>query len=222
MSENLSNYKKTIIIEGPNITEEDKNILINKLGILEKQLNKYILNPNSINNNIYNEIENNLYECQKRFNTIEIELKPYSQNIKVKYKYPYLKSKMKQMKGNFKELETIINNKSNNIENEEYQKLISHHNETNEGLKNIKRSIKSLSSSIDSDKDTLQSLKRQGDIITNANIILNNTKVYIKKTSYLLNKMICFSITNKFILILIIFILAFINLILLYRKIFKK
>ena len=214
--------EKNLIIEGPNITQEDKQSLISDLTALEKKLNKYLSNLDLITDKIFSEIELDLYNCEKKYNHIDIELKPFSQTVKDKYSFLYLKSKMKQMKNNFKELETKINDKLfNNIENEEYQRLLVAHNNADFGLKNIQNSIKMINNTNNSDNNTMESLKRQSDIIMNTNVVLNNTQAYIQKSSLLIKKMICAYITNKIALIGIIIFLGLIDFWLLLRKFIK-
>ena len=117
---------KNIIIAGPDITEEYKNNLINKLEKLEKQISGYFLIISSITNKMMIELGDELYDCERKFNYLDIELKPFSKFVKNKYSYPYLKSKIKVVKNNYQQLESAIANKIlNNIENEEKEKLLS-------------------------------------------------------------------------------------------------
>ena len=211
--------EKNLKIEGPNITQEDKLSLISDLTALEQKLNKYLSNLDLVTNKIFSEIELDLYNCERKYNHIDIELKPFSQTVKDKYRFLYLKSKMKQMKNNFKELETMINDRLyNNIDNEEYENLLITHKNADSGLQNIKNSIKTINNTNNNDNNTMQSLKRQGDIISNTNIILNNTQTYIKKSSLLIKKMIFAHMTNKIVLTSIIIFLGLIDLWLLFRK----
>ena len=116
---------KNIIIAGPDITEEYKNNLINKLEKLEKQISGYFLIISSITNKMMIELGDELYDCERKFNYLDIELKPFSKFVKNKYSYPYLKSKIKVVKNNYQQLESAIANKIlNNIENEEKEKLL--------------------------------------------------------------------------------------------------
>ena len=118
--------QKNIIIAGPDITEEYKNNLINKLEKLEKQISGYFLIISSITNKMMIELGDELYDCERKFNYLDIELKPFSKFVKNKYSYPYLKSKIKVVKNNYQQLESAIANKIlNNIENEEKEKLLS-------------------------------------------------------------------------------------------------
>ena len=72
-----------------------------------------------------NELGNQIYECERKYNYLDIELKPFSKFVKIKYNYPYLKAKMSVIKNNFQQLENAINNKIlNNIVNEEKEKLL--------------------------------------------------------------------------------------------------
>ena len=117
--------QKNIVITGPDITEEYKNNLINKLEKLEKQINGYFLIINSISNKMMIDLGDELYDCERKFNYLDIELKPFSKFVKNKYNYPYLKSKIKVVKNNYQQLESAIANKIlNNIENEEKEKLL--------------------------------------------------------------------------------------------------
>ena len=118
--------QKNIIIAGPDITEEYKNNLINKLEKLEKQISGYFLIISSITNKMMIELGDELYDCERKFNYLDIELKPFSKFVKNKYSYPYLKSKIKVVKNSYQQLESAIANKIlNNIENEEKEKLLS-------------------------------------------------------------------------------------------------
>jgi len=117
--------QKKIIIDGPDITEEYKNNLINKLEKLEKQISGYFLIISSITNKMMIELGDELYDCERKFNFLDIELKPFSKFVKNKYSYPYLKSKIKVVKNNYQQLESAMANKIlNNIENEEKEKLL--------------------------------------------------------------------------------------------------
>ena len=117
--------QKNIIITGPDITEEYKNNLINKLEKLEKKISGYFLIISSISNKMMIELGDELYDCERKFNYLDIELKAFSKFVKNKYSYPYLKSKIKVVKNNYQQLENAIANKIlNNIENEEKEKLL--------------------------------------------------------------------------------------------------
>ena len=116
---------KKIIISGPDITLEYKDNLIKKLDEIEKLINYYFLIINSVNNQMMNDLGNQIYECERKYNYLDIELKPFSKFVKNKYSYPYLKAKMSVIKNNFQQLENAINNKIlNNIVNEEKEKLL--------------------------------------------------------------------------------------------------
>ena len=118
--------QKKILIAGPDITEEYKNNLINKLEKLEKQISGYFLIISSITNKMMIELGDELYDCERKFNYLDIELKPFSKFVKNKYNYPYLKAKMNVIKNNYIQLENAINNKIiNSITNEEKEKLLS-------------------------------------------------------------------------------------------------
>ena len=117
--------QKNIIISGPDITQEYKNNLINNLEETEKLINYYFLIINSVSNQMMIELENKLYDCERKYNYLDIELKPFSKFVKNKYNYPFLKSKMNVIKNNYQQLENAINNKVlNNIVNEEKEKLL--------------------------------------------------------------------------------------------------
>ena len=116
---------KKIIISGPDITLEYKDNLIKKLDEIEKLINYYFLIISSVNNQMMNDLGNQIYECERKYNYLDIELKPFSKFVKNKYSYPYLKAKMSVIKNNFQQLENAINNKIlNNIVNEEKEKLL--------------------------------------------------------------------------------------------------
>ncbi len=117
--------QKNIIISGPDVTQEYKNNLINNLEEVEKLINFYFLTINSVNNQMMIDLGNKLYECERKYNYLDIELKPFSKFVKNKYNYPLLKSKMSVIKNNYQQLENAINNKIlNNIVNEEKEKLL--------------------------------------------------------------------------------------------------
>ena len=116
---------KKIIISGPDITLEYKDNLIKKLDEIEKLINYYFLIISSVNNQMMNELGNQIYECERKYNYLDIELKPFSKFVKNKYNYPLLKANMSVIKNNFQQLENAINNKIlNNIVNEEKEKLL--------------------------------------------------------------------------------------------------
>ena len=125
----MSNEKvipqKTIIIAEPDITQEYKDNLIKNLEEIEKLINYYFVIISSVNSQMMNELGNKLYECERKYNYLEIELKPFSKFVKNKFNYPFLKSKMNVIKNNYQQLENAINNKIlNNIVNEEKEKLL--------------------------------------------------------------------------------------------------
>ena len=118
-------HQKNIIISGPDITLEYKNNLINKLEEIEKLINYYFLIISSVNNQMMNELGNQIHECERKYNYLDIELKPFSKFVKNKFNYPFLKSKMNVIKNNYQQLENAVNNKIlNNIVNEEKEKLL--------------------------------------------------------------------------------------------------
>ena len=117
--------QKNIIIEGPDITQELKNDLINKLEKIEKEINFYFLTISSVSSKMMVDLGNELYDCERKYNHMDIELKPFSKFVKNKYNFPYIKSKMKLVKNNYQQLESAIANKIlNNIVNEEKEKLL--------------------------------------------------------------------------------------------------
>ena len=125
----MSNEKvipqKTIIIAEPDITQEYKNNLIKNLEEIEKIINYYFVIISSVNNQMMIELGNKLYECERKYNYLDIELKPFSKFVKNKFNYPFLKSKMNVIKNNYQQLENAVNNKIlNNIVNEEKEKLL--------------------------------------------------------------------------------------------------
>ena len=116
---------KKIIISGPDITLEYKDNLIKKLQEIEKLINYYFLIISSVNNQMMNDLGNQIYECERKYNYLDIELKPFSKFVKNKFNYPFLKSKMNVIKNNYQQLENAVNNKIlNNIVNEEKEKLL--------------------------------------------------------------------------------------------------
>ena len=117
--------QKNIVIEGPDITQELKNDLINKLEKIEKEINFYFLTISSVRSKMMVDLGNELYDCERKYNHMDIELKPFSKFVKNKYNFPYIKSKMKLVKNNYQQLESAIANKIlNNIVNEEKEKLL--------------------------------------------------------------------------------------------------
>ena len=117
--------QKTIKIAEPDITQEYKDNLIKNLEEIEKLINYYFVIISSVNSQMMNELGNKLYECERKYNYLEIELKPFSKFVKNKFNYPFLKSKMNVIKNNYQQLENAINNKIlNNIVNEEKEKLL--------------------------------------------------------------------------------------------------
>ena len=117
--------QKNIVIEGPDITQELKNDLINKLEKIEKEINFYFLTISSVSSKMMVDLGNELYDSERKYNHMDIELKPFSKFVKNKYNFPYIKSKMKLVKNNYQQLESAIANKIlNNIVNEEKEKLL--------------------------------------------------------------------------------------------------
>ena len=125
MSNKKAIPQKTIIIAEPDITQEYKNNLIKNLEEIEKIINYYFVIISSVNNQMMIELGNKLYECERKYNYLDIELKPFSKFVKNKFNYPFLKSKMNVIKNNYQQLENAVNNKIlNNIVNEEKEKLL--------------------------------------------------------------------------------------------------
>ena len=92
---------------------------------IEKIINYYFVIISSVNNQMMIELGNKLYECERKYNYLDIELKPFSKFVKNKFNYPFLKSKMNVIKNNYQQLENAVNNKIlNNIVNEEKEKLL--------------------------------------------------------------------------------------------------
>ena len=140
MEKNIEEPKmeKNIVIPGPEITQEYKNELINKLEKLEKIISGYFLIISSVSNKMMVDLGNDIYDCERKYNYMDIELKPFSKFVKNKYNFPYLKAKMKVVKNNYIQLENAITNKIlNNIVNEEKEKLLPK-NEDNKGNKQNK------------------------------------------------------------------------------------
>ena len=126
-------FQKNIIINGPDITQEYKNNLINNLEKLEKQINRYFLIISSVSDKMMEDLGNEVYECERKFNYLDIELKPFSKFVKNKYNYPYLKAKINVIKNNFQQLENAKTNKIiNNIVNEEKERLLPKDSENND------------------------------------------------------------------------------------------
>ena len=63
-----SNIQKNIVIEGPDITQEYKNELINNLEKIEKIINGYFLIISSINLKMMIDLGNEVYEYERKFN----------------------------------------------------------------------------------------------------------------------------------------------------------
>ena len=116
--ENNNTNNNNLIITSPEISPETKSTLIKKISILENQINSVLLSPNSITNKKIEEIELLLNECDKIYRNMEVELSSYSIKTKEKYNLPFFKSKMNQLKGNFKEIENLSILKNENNENE--------------------------------------------------------------------------------------------------------
>ena len=102
MEKNIEEPKmeKNIVIPGPEITQEYKNELINKLEKLEKIISGYFLIISSVSNKMMVDLGNDIYDCERKYNYMDIELKPFSKFVKNKYNFPYLKAKMKVVKNN--------------------------------------------------------------------------------------------------------------------------
>ena len=222
--------ENALIFNSPDINPETKNILSKKISILENNINSALLSPSSITNKKLNEIESLLNECDKIYLSMEVELSSYSMKTKEKFNLPYFKSKMNQLKGNFKEVENLSNLKDENDENENSnlmsdetrQNLINTNNDIEYGNKKMKESIKLISNVNDTDKETMRSLKNQTNILVNTGNLLNEAESYVKKTAKLLNSMIRRATTNKIILIGIIIMLGLIDVMIFYYKLKYK
>ena len=137
---NEATFQKNIIINGPDITQEYKNNLINNLEKLEKQINRYFLIISSVSDKMMEDLGNEVYDCERKFNYLDIELKPFSKFVKNKYNYPYLKAKMNVIKNNFQQLENAKTNKLiNNIVNEEKERLLPKESENNDKTQKNKK-----------------------------------------------------------------------------------
>ena len=219
--------ENALIFNSPDINPETKNILSKKISILENNINSALLSPSSITNKKLNEIESLLNECDKIYLSMEVELSSYSMKTKEKFNLPYFKSKMNQLKGNFKEVENLSNLKdenenSNLMSDETRQNLINTNNDIEYGNKKMKESIKLISNVNDTDKETMRSLKNQTNILVNTGNLLNEAESYVKKTAKLLNSMIRRATTNKIILIGIIIMLGLIDVMIFYYKLKYK
>ena len=228
--DNKNFNENTLIFSSPDISPETKNILSKKISVLENYINSALLSPSSITNKKLDEIELLLNECDKIYLSMEVELSSYSMKTKEKYNLPYFKSKMNQLKGNFKEVENLSILKNENNENEDSnlmsdetrQNLINTNNDIDYGNKKMKESIKIMSNVNNTDKETMLSLKNQTNILINTGNLLSEAESYLKKTAKLLNSMIRRAITNKIILIGIIIMLGLIDVMLFYYKLKYK
>ncbi len=227
--ENNNANNNNLIITSPDISPETKSTLTKKIVILENQINSALLSPNSITNKKIDEIELLLNECDKIYRSMEVELSSYSIKTKEKYNLPFFKSKMNQLKGNFKEIENLSNLKNDNenedsnlMSNETRDYLINTNNEIDYGNRKMKDTIKLMNGVNERDKQTMQSLKNQTNILINTGNLLNEAESYVKKAGKVLNSMIRRATTNKIILIGIIIMLGLINIMLIYYKIKYK
>ena len=227
--ENNNTNNNNLIITSPDISPETKSTLTKKIVILENQINSALLSPNSITNKKIDEIELLLNECDKIYRSMEVELSSYSIKTKEKYNLPFFKSKMNQLKGNFKEIENLSNLKNENenedsnlMSNETRDYLINTNNEIDYGNRKMKDTIKLMNGVNERDKQTMQSLKNQTNILINTGNLLNEAESYVKKAGKVLNSMIRRATTNKIILIGIIIMLGLINIMLIYYKIKYK
>ena len=227
--ENNNTNNNNLIITSPDISPETKSTLTKKIVILENQINSALLSPNSITNKKIDEIELLLNECDKIYRSMEVELSSYSKKKKKKYNLPFFKSKMNQLKGNFKEIENLSNLKNDNenedsnlMSNETRDYLINTNNEIDYGNRKMKDTIKLMNGVNERDKQTMQSLKNQTNILINTGNLLNEAESYVKKAGKVLNSMIRRATTNKIILIGIIIMLGLINIMLIYYKIKYK
>ena len=227
--ENNNTNNNNLIITSPDISPETKSTLTKKIVILENQINSALLSPNSITNKKIDEIELLLNECDKIYRSMEVELSSYSIKTKEKYNLPFFKSKMNQLKGNFKEIENLSNLKNENenedsnlMSNETRDYLINTNNEIDYGNRKMKDTIKLMNGVNERDKETMKSLKNQTNILINTGNLLNEAESYVKKAGKVLNTMIRRATTNKIILIGIIIMLGLINIMLIYYKIKYK
>ena len=227
--ENNNTNNNNLIITSPDISPETKSTLTKKIVILENQINSALLSPNSITNKKIDEIELLLNECDKIYRSMEVELSSYSIKTKEKYNLPFFKSKMNQLKGNFKEIENLSNLKNDNenedsnlMSNETRDYLINTNNEIDYGNRKMKDTIKLMNGVNERDKQTMHSLKNQTNILINTGNLLNEAESYVKKAGKVLNSMIRRATTNKIILIGIIIMLGLINIMLIYYKIKYK
>ena len=228
--ENNNTNNNNLIITSPDISPETKSTLTKKIVILENQINSALLSPNSITNKKIDEIELLLNECDKIYRSMEVELSSYSIKTKEKYNLPFFKSKMNQLKGNFKEIENLSILKNENNENEDSNLmsdetrdyLINTNNEIDYGNRKMKDTIKLMNGVNERDKETMKSLKNQTNILINTGNLLNEAESYVKKAGKVLNSMIRRATTNKIILIGIIIMLGLINIMLIYYKIKYK
>ena len=227
--ENNNTNNNNLIITSPDISPETKSTLTKKIVILENQINSALLSPNSITNKKIDEIELLLNECDKIYRSMEVELSSYSIKTKEKYNLPFFKSKMNQLKGNFKEIENLSNLKNDNenedsnlMSNETRDYLINTNNEIDYGNRKMKDTIKLMNGVNERDKETMKSLKNQTNILINTGNLLNEAESYVKKAGKVLNTMIRRATTNKIILIGIIIMLGLINIMLIYYKIKYK
>ena len=136
---------------------------------------------------------------------------------------------MNQLKGNFKEIENLSNLKNDNenedsnlMSNETRDYLINTNNEIDYGNRKMKDTIKLMNGVNERDKQTMQSLKNQTNILINTGNLLIEAESYVKKAGKVLNSMIRRATTNKIILIGIIIMLGLINIMLIYYKIKYK
>ena len=227
--ENNNTNNNNLIITSPDISPETKSTLTKKIVILENQINSALLSPNSITNKKIDEIELLLNECDKIYRSMEVELSSYSIKTKEKYNLPFFKSKMNQLKGNFKAIENLSNLKNDNenedsnlMSNETRDYLINTNNEIDYGNRKMKDTIKLMNGVNERDKQTMQSLKNQTNILINTGNLLIEAESYVKKAGKVLNSMIRRATTNKIILIGIIIMLGLINIMLIYYKIKYK
>ena len=227
--ENNNTNNNNLIITSPDISPETKSILTKKIITLENQINSALLSPNSLTNKKIDEIELLLNECDKIYRTMEVELSSYSIKTKEKYNLPFFKSKMNQLRGNFKEIENLSNLKNENenedsnlMSNETRDYLINTNNEIDYGNRKMKDTIKLMNGVNERDKQTMQSLKNQTNILINTGNLLNEAESYVKKAGNVLKSMIRRATTNKIILIGIIIMFGLINIMLIYYKIKYK
>lgn len=220
-------YKNNLIedlsFDTPDISPDTKNQVAKNISTLETKINTALLSPSSLSVSAFNEIEKLLAQTEKLYHDMEVELASYSQKTKDKYNLGQFKSKISQLKGNLKELESLSIEKksSDDFDDEAKEQLISSNAALDEGNRKMAESIKIMHQVNQTDKNTMQSLKNQTNIIMNSSQLLNEAEAYIRKSGQILSSMINKALADKIILITIIILLGLINVMLIYYKIKK-